>query len=45
MRISSADGYNERRESIARDWTKDFQKEIEGCNFIFLPNIENNIMQ
>ena len=45
MRLSSADGYKERRDSIARDWHKYFQKEFEGCNFLFLPNIENNIVE
>ena len=29
MRLSSADGYNERRDSIARDWPKYFQKELD----------------
>ena len=32
MRLSSADGYKERRDSIARDWPKYFQKEFKENN-------------
>ena len=45
MRLSSANGYEERRDSIARDWPKYFQKEFNECNFLFLPNIENKIVE
>ena len=36
MRLSLADSYNERRDSIARDWLKYIQAEFEDCNFLLI---------
>ena len=39
MRITNAEGYNEPRDSIARDWSNYFIKAFPESKFLFIPNI------
>jgi putative glutamine amidotransferase len=41
MRITSAIGYSELRDSIAMDWSKYFLKAFPHDRFLFIPNIQN----
>ena len=39
MRVTNAEGYNEPRDSIARDWSNYFIKAFPESKFLFIPNI------
>lgn len=43
MRETNAIGYNEKRDSIARDWYRYMHEVMPNANWLLLPNIEKNI--
>jgi hypothetical protein len=43
MRITSASNYDEPRESIATDWANYMIAAFPDSQFVFIPNIENNV--
>lgn len=45
MRETNALGYNEKRDSIARDWYRYIKGVMPNSNWILLPNIEKDICQ
>jgi putative glutamine amidotransferase len=45
MRETNAIGYNEKRDSIARDWYTYLDEVMPNANWLLLPNIEKNIIR
>ena len=44
MRISHAPGYDEPRDAIAKDWSKYMQSAFPDSQYLFIPNIEKNVI-
>ena len=44
MRITNASGYNELRDSIALDWSNYMLKAFPNAQFMFIPNIEVDVI-
>jgi len=45
MRETNATGYNEKRDSIARDWYRYMDEVMPNANWLLLPNIGKNIIR